>query len=197
VSRYAGLSDPYVIPGSSVLKNKLGLKDSDALERAELRLVNARAVQAFPVGKFDTAHLMAHHKQLFSAVYSWAGKARTVSISKGDYRFEAPERVKSELARILGLLQKEHHLKGLVLEMFCHRAAHFYSDINVVHPFREGNGRTQRRFFEQLAQQAGFSLDWKQAPPQQMIEASIRGWEQDLRPMVALFRLVTRELDTR
>lgn len=176
---------------SDVLNNKLGLDSTDELERAEARIVGVNALQAFPDGKLDRNHLLAHHKQLFADVYSWAGKTRTVGISKGAYRFEAPERIVSELDRIFKRLKAEQFLRGLALEAFCCRVAEFYSDLNVVHPFREGNGRTQRRFFEQLAMDAGYRLAWRRVPPTAMIEASIRGWEQDLQPMQALFRAVS------
>jgi cell filamentation protein len=191
MTRYAGPVDPYLIHGSDVLKNKLGLVTTEALDLAEARIVSVRALQEFPTGNFDRKHLLAHHDQLFSAIYPWAGKVRSVSISKGVYRFESPERITPELDRILNRLKANQFLGGLALGDFCEYAAQYYSDLNVVHPFREGNGRTQRRFFEQLALRAGYQLNWEQVPAHHMIEASIRGWEQDVRPMQALFRAVT------
>lgn len=191
MNRYQGIVDPYLISGTGVLKNRLGLTNSSALEIAEARIASLRTMQTFPVGKFDRKHLLAHHAQLFSAIYVWAGKIRTVQISKGPYRFESPDRIARELDRIFVCLSAENALVGLTRTSFCERAAEYYSDINVVHPFREGNGRTQRRFFEQLALNAGFSLAWKNVPPHAMIEASIRGWERELLPMRRLFDQVT------
>lgn len=194
MSRYSSTEDPYCYPGTDVLRNRLNLRDPDKLSDIERRLVHSKALEAPPQGRFDRAHLMAHHRQLLGDLYDWAGKPRTVGIAKGVYRFEPPERITKELDRVLRNLASEKHLKGLAPEAFCDRAAEHFSDLNVIHPFRDGNGRTLRRFFEQLAGRAGYRLDWSKVPPELMIEASRKGWERDLGPMRQLFRQVTTEL---
>jgi cell filamentation protein len=193
MSRYVGITDPYLIPGTDVLKNLLGITNPDDIEAAEAELIGLRSLQDYPAGIFDRKHLLKHHAQLFQSIYVWAGKIRTVPIAKGAYRFEPPERIEPELERIFGLLRKEQMLRGLDRTSFCERAAKYYSDINVVHLFREGNGRTQRRFFEQLALQAGYKLSWQLVAPNAVIQASIFGWEQDLAPMQAIFASITSE----
>ena len=194
MNRYSSADDPYCYPGTDVLRNKFDIRDSDKLADAERRLGYSKVLEEPPKGRFDRAHLMAHHRQLFGDLYPWAGKPRTVGIAKGVYRFEPPERITKELDRVLGNVASEKHLKGLAPEAFCDRAAEHFSDLNVIHPFRDGNGRTLRRFFEQLAERAGHRLDWSKVPPELMIEASRKGWERDLGPMRQLFRQVTREL---
>ena len=77
------MEDPYVYPGTDILKNKLNIKDADELQDVEKKLVAIRSKQGFPPGRFDYAHLKAIHKHLFQDVYAWAGQERTVNISKG------------------------------------------------------------------------------------------------------------------
>ncbi len=194
MSRYNSSGDPYCYPGTDILRNKFNIRDPDKLADVERRIGYAKSLQEPPRGRFGRAHLMAHHRQLFGDLYSWAGKPRTVGIAKGIYRFEPPERITQELDRVLGDIAREKHLSGLAHDAFCERAAQHFSDLNVIHPFRDGNGRALRRFFEQLAERAGYSLDWSKVPPDLMIEASRKGWEHDLDPMRQLFRQVTREL---
>jgi cell filamentation protein len=193
VNRYSSSDDPYCYPGTDVLRNKFDIRDPDKLADIERRIGYSRSLQDPPNGKFGRAHLMAHHRQLFGDVYPWAGKPRTIGIAKGVYRFEPPERITKELDRVLGNIAREKHLKELAHATFCNRAAEHFSDLNVIHPFRDGNGRTLRRFFEQLAERAGYRLDWSKVPPELMIEASRKGWEHDLGPMRELFQQVTRE----
>lgn len=86
-------ADPYVYPGTDVLKNKPGLRDSEAVRRYEYEQTVSRAaeLQASPVaGKFDLQHLKAIHKHLFQDVYAWAGEVRTVNIAKGGDSFASP-----------------------------------------------------------------------------------------------------------
>lgn len=194
MNRYRSADDPYCYPDTDVLRNKFDLRDPDKLAEVERRLGYAKSLEDPPKGSLNRAHLMAHHRQLFGDLYAWAGKLRSVGIAKGAYRFEPPERIAKELDRVLGNVAREKHLKGLAPEAFCDRAAEHFSDLNVTHPFRDGNGRTLRRFFEQLAERAGYRLDWGKVPPELMIEASRKGWERDLGPMRHLFRQVTLEL---
>lgn len=194
MNRYSSSDDPYCYPGTDVLRNKFDIRDPDTLADIERRLGYSKSLEDPPKGRFNRIHLMAHHRQLFGDLYPWAGRPRTVGIAKGVYRFEPPERITKELDRVLGNVASERHLKGLAPEAFCDRAAEHFSDLNVIHPFRDGNGRTLRRFFEQLAERAGYRLDWSKVPPEMMMEASRKGWERDLGPMRQLFRQVTREL---
>ena len=80
--------DPYVYPGTNVLKNKLGLHDADALDRAERGLVRLRIQEGAPTGEFDLAHLRTIHRHLFQDVYDWAGELRTLEISKDGNQFQ-------------------------------------------------------------------------------------------------------------
>ena len=76
--------DPYVYAGTSVLRNRLGILNADELDRLERQLVRERILEGIPSGDFDLRHLKAIHHHLFQDIYEWAGKIRTVEISKGE-----------------------------------------------------------------------------------------------------------------
>ena len=151
--------DPYIYAGSSVLKNRLGLTDRAALDAAERQLIRTRAVDGVPTGDFDLAHLQAIHRHLFQDVYDWAGEIRTVEISKGGHLFIFRQFIASGMADIHRRLVVGGFFSGLSLEDFAAKAGSILGDVNYVHPFREGNGRTQLHYLKQLCGRAGHPLD--------------------------------------
>jgi cell filamentation protein len=88
--------------------------------------------------------LRAIHFHIFQDIYCWAGELRTVDISKGSTRFANISRIEPEADKLFRLLEQENHLIGLPREQFLTRLAHYYGELNVIHPFRDGNGRAQR-----------------------------------------------------
>jgi len=127
-------------PGSSVLSNKLGLKDQDQLDQYEAEITALRLVelQEKPIkGHFDLDHLKKLHFHIFQDVYDWAGEIRTVDISRGASRFAHAQYIESAAKTLFVNLKKENELKGLGVDDFSLRAAHYLSEINVLHPFRE------------------------------------------------------------
>lgn len=156
------MADPYVYPGTNVLKNKFNLRDEGALREAEYQATYNRtaALEGNPIkGNFDMAHLRACHKHLFQDVYEWAGKLRTVNISKGESRFASAEFLDSAMKDLHKRLKADHFLRGLEKKAFVDKFTDFYSDMNALHPFREGNGRATREFMKQLAHEAGYRFD--------------------------------------
>lgn len=85
-----------------------------------------------------------------------------------------PLRIEPEAKKLFAQLKRENYLKGLSFEQMVKRLAFYLGEINILHPFREGNGRTQRSFIMQLAKQAGYHLDFSHLTPDEMIEASIK-----------------------
>jgi cell filamentation protein len=125
----------YCYPGSDVLINKLGLTDNAALEEAEVELTQARIEHFEP--DFDNISLSALrgiHRYLFQDVYHWAGELRTVDISKGSTRFANASRVEPEADKLFRQLAQENYLVDLPREQFLVRLAHYYCELNVVHP---------------------------------------------------------------
>lgn len=166
--------DPYTYPYTDVLKNKLGIHNKDELERMERQLVLQRAREGTPAGQFDLDHLKAIHRHLFQDVYDWAGKTRTVELNKGGQQFQFRQFIEIGIADVHKRLVAWDLLKGLCQQDFAKKAAEILGDVNYVHPFREGNGRTQLLYLEQLAEQAGHPLDLTRVDPERWIEASRR-----------------------
>lgn len=155
-------SDPYTYPGTRTLRNIPGIRDDGVLrdyeyERSELRIAQLRD-NPIP-GKFDLDHLKAIHAHVFQDVYEWAGKTRTVNISKNSDSFCQPAFIESYAKQVSGQLAKENGLQGLEKPQFVERLALYYSDWNALHPFREGNGRATRELIGQMARSAGYELD--------------------------------------
>jgi cell filamentation protein len=168
-------TDPYLYPGTDVLKNLRDIRDPHILSRFEADATSRRIIQLInaPVpGRFDTARLKAIHKHIFQDVYGWAGQFRTVNISKGGHPFGAAAFVEPALNDLLQKLSAENYLQAVDPRVFASRAGYFLGEINAAHPFREGNGRTQREFIRELGRHAGFVVDWSRITRFQMIAAS-------------------------
>lgn len=190
------VSDPYLYPGTDVLLNILDIRDQAELQQAEHRLSASRAIDGLPKGDFSYAHLKAIHWHLFQDVYDWAGDERIVEMVKDDTVFCPSEHITQRMTEIADDLAAEYHLVGMAAPEFAARAAHYLCAINAAHPFREGNGRTQRAYLAELAEQAGHSMDFSRVTAAQMREASIAGIQGDEAPMTALLlQTVSRERD--
>jgi cell filamentation protein len=166
--------DPYADPVTGVLRNKLGLRTAGELEAAEREITHAALIflKESPVPPtYDLSHLCAVHRRIFGDIYDWAGQLRAVAIAKGSW-FCLPQYIESSSAEIFRALHGENLLRGLSRDAFTDRLTYYLGEVNAVHPFREGNGRAQRAFFEQLASDAGFVLDWQHLDADRNIAAS-------------------------
>jgi cell filamentation protein len=178
--------DPYVYPGTTTLRNRLGLTDAADLDRIERLYVADRATQSIPRGAFDLTHLRAIHRHLFQDIYDWAGELRTVEISKGRQQFQFRKFIETGMADVHGRLVRSSFLKELSATDFAEQAAVIVGDINYIHPFREGNGRTQLQYLKQLAAEAGQRLDLTRIEGRRWIEASVASHAADYAPMAAV-----------
>ncbi|WP_033441063.1 Fic/DOC family protein [Saccharothrix sp. NRRL B-16314] len=152
--------DPYLDPESGVLRNVFGLTDKEECDQAETRLSTMRVEQlAFaPMpGLYDLAHLQAFHRRIFGDFYPWAGEIRRVDIAKAAM-FAAWRQIEPYGLWLFTELKKERYLRDLDRDPFLDRFTYYYVEVNALHPFREGNGRTQRAFFRQLAREAGWRV---------------------------------------
>ena len=111
---------------------------------------------------------------MFEDIYPFAGKFREENIGKGEFRFASFEYIEPELDRLLNKLKEENFLKGLSKKELAKRLAYYLSELNVLHPFREGNGRTNREFIRQLALENGYILNLKNVSPEDVLNASIK-----------------------
>lgn len=162
--------DPYVYPGTTVLRNKLNIRSAAALDRVERRLVADRAEEGIPTGDFDLPHLQAIHRHLFQDVYEWAGQVRTVEISKGGHQFR--QYIQTGMDYVHRQIVAERYLAGLSRKDFAAKAGEVIGNVNYVHPFREGNGRTQLQYLKQLAERAGHRIDLTRIRGNEWIHAS-------------------------
>lgn len=193
MDKYDAANDCYCYRGTTILKNKLNIKNMDELEKAEREItaITARKI-VFKPPPYDLEYMEYLHRQLFSDLYDWAGKPRCVDISKGGTRFCNCGRVIAESQRLFNSLEKDNWLKNLPKEDFCDRLAEYYCEFNMIHPFREGNGRVQRLLFEHLSLAAGYDLDWENIQPDEWINANIDGVNVNYEPMSQIFkRIVT------
>lgn len=175
--------DPYFYPGTSVLRNKPGIVDKDRLEEVERQLVVERAAEGVPTGRFDLAHLRAIHRHLFQDVYEWAGELRKVEIAKDGRQFQFRRFLETGMADVARRLEKSRFLTGLSKPDFAAQAGKIMGDVNYVHPFREGNGRTQLFYLEQLAARAGHPIDLRRFDPLRWIDASRAAHRGDYKSM--------------
>jgi cell filamentation protein len=185
---YDAVEDPYCYPGTTVLKNKLKLKTQEELDAFEAEITAQRADEPLPTGKLTYPHYRAIHKHLFQDVYDWAGKVRTVRISKGGSMFCYPESIDREMSKLFGTLAGQKHLKGTTSDEFAMKAAHLLADLNAIHPFREGNGRAQLIFLTLLAETAGHPLAMERLDPDQVMQAMIDSFGGDENPLATLIR---------
>ena len=173
MSRYDA-DDTYCYPGTDVLRNKADLTNAEDLDAYEGELSTLRSIEILenPIaGQFDLTHLQRIHLALFQDVYDWAGKIRTVDISRGNSRFANVRFIESAANDIFNKLARENWLKGLDAVALSQSLAHCLSEINALHPFREGNGRVQRIFISQLSQSAGYQLDYSDLEQEQIYRA--------------------------
>lgn len=181
-------ADPYTYPGTRVLRNIPGIRDDATLrdfeyEQTKLRIEELRE-NPIP-GKFDLEHLKAIHAHVFQDVYEWAGKTRSVNISKNGDSFAQPAFIESAGRQLGAAIAKENNLQGLEKPQFVERLALYYSDWNALHPFREGNGRTTRELIGQIAREAGYELDQTRIDnsKDQWNDAARRSFHGDLGPV--------------
>ncbi len=177
--------DPYLDPASGVLRNLLGITNAAELARVEAALSASRLVdleRSRLAGGYDLDHLRAFHRYILGDLYDWAGELRTVSIAKGSV-FCLPQHLTSYGLDVFGRLAAADRLRGLNREQFIAELAGFLADVNAMHPFREGSGRTQRAFFSQLAHDAGHHIDWVRMDPDRNNVASAAAHRGDLGPM--------------
>ncbi len=170
-------------PDYLVLKNKLDLRDADLLERTERRLVVQRVLEGIPTGDFDLAHLKAIHRHMFQDIFDWAGEIRTTEISKGGSQFQFRQYIETGMADVHRRIKAHGYLKNLPSEQFADLAGEILGDINYVHPFREGNGRTQMQYLKLLAEQAGHAIDLTAIEKDAWMDASQNAHLGDYQPM--------------
>jgi len=193
MDKYDALNDHYCYAGTTILKNKLNVHELNELEVAE-REITALTIRkvGFRSPPYNLEYMKLLHRQLFSDLYDWAGELRSIDISKGGTRFCTCSRIMAESQKLFMGLQRENWLANLQKKEFCEKLAEYYCEFNMIHPFREGNGRVQRLLFEHLSLAAGYDLSWENIHKNEWIQANIDGVNVNYEPMKQIFtRIVT------
>jgi cell filamentation protein len=147
-------------------------------------MFDSRAQERLPEGGLGFAHYQALHHHFFQDVYAWAGEIRTIRTGKGSNWFCYPQYIVSEARRVFAELASRNYLGGgASKQAFAEGATWFLSEINAIHPFREGNGRIQLVFLTMLARNAGFDINEKKLRPQPFLAAMIRSFGGDVVPL--------------
>lgn len=201
MARYEG-GELGLYPGTEVLINKLGIRDQAELDAAEAPLVLLAAVELAeaplpePRSGPGFGYLLRIHEALFRDVYDWAGTVRNVDISKGSTRFANFRHIESEGTKLTDALAAEGWLEHRTPKDFARRMAYYMGELNVLPPFREGNGRALREYVRHLAERAGHSLSWEGVSGDEMVTASIEAYRGNYDPLEALiWRQMARSAD--
>jgi cell filamentation protein len=177
LSPYERFDDPYCYPNSRVLKNRADIQSPDSLETFEVRSTTLRACEPLPNGTLDTGHYRAIHHHLFQDVYEWAGEYRTIRIAKNEAMFCYPEHIAEQMGVLFEQLRGASFTLGIATKDFVAAAASFLADLNAIHPFREGNGRTQLTFLFLLCERAGHKLDMTRVRAVPMLDAMVASFK--------------------
>ena len=173
---YTTTQSLYCYSDSNVLKNKLNIRDNRLLKTAEeeITLIKQMELLKNPIkGNFSKAHLMNIHKFIFEDIYPFAGKIRREQISKADTMFYPPNLIDRELDKVFGKIKEKNMLKETDKEKVFDNLAYVMAELNIIHPFREGNGRSIREFIRIMAKRMGYDLNWGNVDKEELLEASI------------------------
>ena len=171
---YAVAGSIYCYKDTSVLKNKLNIRDAERLKQieADITAIRQNDMLSRPIkGRFTANHLRAIHRYLFGDIYPFAGQYRKEDIMKGTTRFLAHPEIPIKLKALLTVLRSEAYLEGAGFETIVSRSAYYLAELNYIHPFREGNGRSIREFMRLLYLKNGCEIDWCSVSAEQLLHA--------------------------
>lgn len=188
----------YFTEHDDVMQNKLGIDDPAVLKQAEADIVSVRLAELLqkPMkGAFDFARLRAIHKHLFSDLYIMAGKVRDVDIAKGHVLFCLVENISACQTQIFKKLKEEKYLCGLDRVSFSYKLAELSGELNALHPFRDGNGRTIRCFLIQLANHAGYEIRFEDVDKEELLKADIAAFSGDIECLAKVYERIISPLE--
>ena len=162
--------------GTTCLVNKLGIRDEKRLSEVEAQITFAKAVmlEETPIDDdFGFEHFKKIHEFLLCDLYEWAGQVRTVDISKKRTKFLDAASIESIGTKCFAKV-KDGYFENLSFDEFVKRIAEFYNDVNYIHPFREGNGRTERIYFTQLIRHYGYDINFADVDTDELMIATIQ-----------------------
>jgi cell filamentation protein len=170
--------------------NKLGIREQNALTEAEKITVSLHSIEIEQTSfeePFTFAFYCQLHKTLFQDLYDWAGCLRTVDLAKKGTRFYPADSLLELGEAKFQWLQNANEFRGLSRVEFVNEIAEFYHEINMLHPFREGNGRTQRLFFTLLIRRAGYQINFSTCDTDLLMFATIQAAQGVMTNLQAFF----------
>ena len=197
LDKYGAGQDPCCLENSNVLINKLGIADEEELQEAEQQLTELGALDIdFNHPPYDLNYLCELHQKLFGDIYGWAGEIRSIDLTKGGTRFCTCSRIMAEADKQFKTLAAAHYFEDDSREMLVAHAAQFYVELNMTHPFREGNGRAQRILFEHIIINCGYEFSLDDLSEEEWLQANIAGVNCDYEPITRIFdRCIGSELE--
>ena len=177
--------------GTTVLINKFGIKDDAKLDMVERDITSALIAKAYIEISFEGVDFDFYknlHCYVFSDIYEWAGKVRSVDISKKGTRFCPSVRIETSGRAIFEYLSQMSYLAKLTDEDFIAEFTELYCRLNYLHPFREGNGRIQRLFLSMLLKNMGKGIDFSKIDADLLMIATIKAVSGDVFTIQDIFR---------
>ena len=188
--------DEYCYPNTNILKNKLNITNDKDLYEAERELVayqTTNLVQKPIKGNFDFEHLKSIHECLFGKIYTWAGIPRKCNIAKTNL-FCLAQYIDNYSKEVFDKVVKNDYFIKQDYNEKIESLAILFADINALHPFREGNGRSQREFIKGLALINGVNLDFTKVMEKEMIIASSESTNGNIKKLLAMFKKIASSI---
>ena len=187
-------SESYCYPETNVLKNKLGIRDDNALTVAEREITSLKLLKLYSmpiISEFNFSTLCEIHKIIFEDIYDWAGQIRRGDfLSKGNSIFCRGPYIVENAKTIFENIKSEKYLVGINKQKLIKRMAYYMGEINALHPFREGNGRTAREFFRQLSLNAKYKLDFSKMEKEKLLIADIEAFNGKYSKLIKILEKV-------
>lgn len=192
---YDAINSRYTYKNSSVLKNKLNITTEEKLKEYETKMV---ALKLASIDKadfkrtYDEEHLKAIHKYLFEDVYDFAGQYRLENITKDNFIFSQYQYIDENIKEVFKKTNIQS-LEDLPFEKLIIKLSDFMTDLNVLHPFREGNGRATREFIREFLDKLGFEINWFEIDYNDILRASMLAVIDDSEQIELLRKSIKRK----
>lgn len=177
--------------GTTCLVNKFGIKNEKQLSEIEADITFAKTskLEEIPLkGNFDLEHYKSIHKFLFEDLYSWAGELRKINISKKGTNFANADELEYLCTECFQRLKANNYYRNTDFDSFVENIVDLYCTLNILHPFREGNGRTERIFISQLIRFNGYDIDFSDIDTDYLMFATIQSAQGITDNLVNLFK---------
>ena len=177
--------------GTTCLVNKFGIKNEKQLSEIEADITFAKTskLEEIPLkGNFDLEHYKSIHKFLFEDLYSWAGELRKINISKKGTNFANADELEYLCTECFQRLKENNYYRNTDFDSFVENIVDLYCTLNILHPFREGNGRTERIFISQLIRFNGYDIDFSDIDTDYLMFATIQSAKGITDNLVNLFK---------